>query len=80
MFYSIFESKNTHRLKLGQTSTVPYSRLGSPDAGDTELNKKIYIRVGEADGKEKQNVLHSDEQESDLKYLTTSTNGYLVVK
>lgn len=63
MFYSIFKSKNMHRLKLGQTATVPYSRLGAPDSGDTELNKKIYIRVGEADGKEKQNILHSDKQE-----------------
>lgn len=80
MFYSIFESKNTHRLKLGQTATVPYSGPGAPDAGDRELNKRIYIRVGEADGKEKQNILHSDEQEWDLKYLTTSTNGYLAVK
>lgn len=52
-----------HRLKLGQTATIPYSRLGAPDSGDTELNKKIYIRVGEADGKEKQNILHSDKQE-----------------
>lgn len=52
MFYSIFESKNTYRLKLGQTATVPYSGPGAPIAGDTELNKKILFS-GEADGKRK---------------------------